>query len=602
MNEQTILFIEKAKQVHGNLYDYSKVVYINRDLHVEIICSIHGSFPQTPSQHLKKYGCKYCKGFYNTEIWVAKVSLIHNNKYDYSLVNYVNSKTPVIIICPIHGKFNHRPEYHMVSGCDKCGKTYKYTSAEWIEKAKAIFGDKFDYSQTIYINVNTNITFICAIHGKITQLPSHHLNGKGCKKCNLRYKYSTAEWIEKAKTIHGDRYDYSLVVYNGKQVPIKIICKIHGVIIRTPKCHLLGSGCTKCSKKHKQSTSEFVEKALKVHGNKYNYKFTIFVNHNTNITFICPFHGIMNQLPNNHLIGAGYKKCISHYKYSTAEWIEKAKAVHGDKYDYSMTNYNGKDQPIIIKCEKHGLITTTPKNHLNGFGCRECAKTPYYLTSDWILLAKQVHGDKFGYSQTIYVNNSTKIIIDCLKHGTFSHVPSDHLRGYNGCIYCNNCPSCLLWKTHGYLCQYCKPKEINKLYYKTKEMAVVRFLHDHLPNHEFIHNRSVGSECTGGHLFPDIRFDCMWFQLIVEVDEFKHATSGYECEERRMCDITAKLGQPCVFIRYNPDSTDSNKRVLLNAVKGFLAINDLDLEEIDEKCKLLGVDDYKGYSVEYYFY
>jgi Probable Zinc-ribbon domain len=147
------------------------------------------------------------------------------------------------------------------------------------------------------------------------------------------------------------------------------------------------------------------------------------------------------------------------------------------------------------------------------------------------------------------------------------------------CEYCNKCPSCGLWRTLGKVCSYCKPKNRNALYVKTKEYQVVKFLRDVLPDVDFIHNKSVGKDCTNGHLFPDIRYDCVIgkdesiipYHLIVEVDEFQHRGASYKCDQQRMHDIVAKLEAPCIFIRYNPDSTlDDTLTVLSKRVKKYL--------------------------------
>jgi len=125
-----------------------------------------------------------------------------------------------------------------------------------------------------------------------------------------------------------------------------------------------------------------------------------------------------------------------------------------------------------------------------------------------------------------------------------------------------------------------------KKFEKTKEMAIVTYLKKELPDSDFIHNKSVGVACTDGHLFPDIRFDCIWFHLIVEVDEFEHRGANYNCDNKRMHDVTAKLGLPCIFIRYNPDSKDSDKTKLLEKVKYYLALQndfyDTNNDEADE--------------------
>lgn len=131
---------------------------------------------------------------------------------------------------------------------------------------------------------------------------------------------------------------------------------------------------------------------------------------------------------------------------------------------------------------------------------------------------------------------------------------------------------------------------MSQKYQKTKEMKVVKYLNDKIPNHSFIHNKSVSKECTGTHLFPDIRYDCTSYQLIIEVDEHKHRGADYACDERRMYDIIAKLGQPCAFIRYNPDSKKSNLPALLELTNKYL-----------DAYENIIWDEY-GFSVDYLFY
>ena len=121
-------FIKRSREIHGNKYDYSKVNYINIDTPVIIICPIHGEFKQSPSSHLLGRGCPSCgylrvgeKLSSNTEEFTIKSRLIHGDKYDYSLVNYINAQSYVTIICPIHGIFNQRASNHLLGvGCPKC--------------------------------------------------------------------------------------------------------------------------------------------------------------------------------------------------------------------------------------------------------------------------------------------------------------------------------------------------------------------------------------------------------------------------------------------------------------------------------------------------
>ncbi len=185
-------FIEEAHKVHGYKYDYSKVEYINNKIKVCIICPIHGEFWQIPDNHLKGFGCSSCTNNmkYNNESFINKSNIIHNFKYDYSKVEYINNKIKVCIICPKHGEFWQRPDKHLNGqGCSKCATEYanllrKYDNSIFIEKSKNIHNDKYDYSKVEYLNNHTKVCIICPIHGEFWQKPNDHLRGVGCSKCN----------------------------------------------------------------------------------------------------------------------------------------------------------------------------------------------------------------------------------------------------------------------------------------------------------------------------------------------------------------------------------------------------------------------------------
>ena len=118
-----------------------------------------------------------------------KARVIHGNKYDYSLVDYVNAKTKIKILCPIHGVFEQVPNYHLSKcGCALCGvdkiiKKNKGSESDFINKANLVHNNKYDYSKINYINAHTKIGIICPEHGEFTQRPNNHLNGNGCSIC-----------------------------------------------------------------------------------------------------------------------------------------------------------------------------------------------------------------------------------------------------------------------------------------------------------------------------------------------------------------------------------------------------------------------------------
>ena len=177
------------------------------------------------------------------------------DNYDFSQTNFLNINTLVVIICAKHGEFKIFPRNLMYSkncGCPKChSKTKKRTTEEFIKEAKKI-NNNYDYSRVRYINNSTKIEIVCLKHGSFFVPPRDFLNFKSCcPKCrynNVAFKLSstTEEFIEKAKLIHGNKYDYSLVNYKNNHSKIKIICPIHGVFEQIPNSHLNGSSCPKC--------------------------------------------------------------------------------------------------------------------------------------------------------------------------------------------------------------------------------------------------------------------------------------------------------------------------------------------------------------------
>ena len=187
-----------------------------------------------------------------TEEFIEKSKLIHGDKYDYSKVDYINTYTKIIIICKEHEDFLQTPYNHIRgNGCPKCAGTIKSNTKEFIEKAKLINGDKYDYSKVNYINCSTKVIIICKEHGEFLQSPNSHLQGRRCHKCVGTIKLNTKEFIEKTKLIHGDKYDYSKVNYKNAIEKVIIICKIHGDFKQIPSNHYFsGCGCPKCYNKN----------------------------------------------------------------------------------------------------------------------------------------------------------------------------------------------------------------------------------------------------------------------------------------------------------------------------------------------------------------
>lgn len=177
-------FIHRAYKLHGDLYDYSQVEYVSMHINVKIICRKHGVFYQSPSNHLKGYGCPICNKSEKRRL--AKDEVIHRFKemhgdtYDYSLMDYQGTKRKVKIICPEHGIFEQTPEKHMVGqGCPKCIPNAIDTKETFIEKSRNVHGDLYDYSKVEYINSQTKVCIIDPEFGEFWQMPYAHISGKG---------------------------------------------------------------------------------------------------------------------------------------------------------------------------------------------------------------------------------------------------------------------------------------------------------------------------------------------------------------------------------------------------------------------------------------
>ena len=231
-------FIDKAKKIHGEKYDYSKVVYINPKEKVCIICPKHGEFLQKPYNHLNGQGCGKCryemlsnKYKKTTEQWIKEAINVHGNKYDYSKVKYNLCQEKVCIVCPKHGEFWQRPLSHIQGeGCPKCYNEKKIGknilgSDKFIEKAKIVHGNKYDYSEVKYTVTRGKVKIICPIHGEFEQTPESHLQGKGCPRCghhlskaeNDIYEY-ISQFIPQEDIIRRDR----TVLSDNKELDIYI--------------------------------------------------------------------------------------------------------------------------------------------------------------------------------------------------------------------------------------------------------------------------------------------------------------------------------------------------------------------------------------------
>lgn len=452
---KTDVFINKAKVKHGDTYDYSSVKYVNNITSVDIICKIHGVFPQRPTDHLSGSGCKRCgrkrsedSKRKTNEQFINEAINKYGSKYDYSKVTYVDNSTAVEIVCPIHGTFHQSPAHHLsgVTGCTKCGNEAKRRDQDnYITKANLKHDGKYDYSKVIYVKGTDPITIICPIHGEFQQNATAHLY-YGCSKCGGNDKKDNNRFIEDAKLVHGDKYNYSKVNYITSKDPVTITCDIHGDFEQTPNAHLRGQGCKKCYDEvrgisTRLSQEEFIDKCNKIHNYVYSYDKTVYTRTIDKVTITCPIHNDFEQLAINHMNGVGCPKCSKEafkqkVKTDKEVFVERARLMHNDDYEYDKLpdriNYSSKYDIFCNKCKVY--FTQSLSSHVSGKGHLECSNQPM-TNEEFIERSKEIHDDTYNYSLCNYVGSNYRVRLICPIHGPFSQRASTHLRGC-GCFHC----------------------------------------------------------------------------------------------------------------------------------------------------------------------
>ena len=266
-----------------------------------------------------------------TEEFIKKARDVHGDKYDYSKVEYVNNQTKVCIICKEHGEFWQRPLDHLKGHeCSECGKiknveSRKKTLEQFIDEARKVHGGKYDYSNVKYDNTSTKVCIICKEHGEFWQTPEKHLSGCGCPKCGGTKKYTTEEFIEELRKIHGDKYDYSKVEYINSHTKVCILCKEHGKFYTTPNGLLIGHGCPSCAHKNSKAEKEIVQ----------------YIKDNTNLTVKENVRGILS---NNKELDIYIPEKMFAIEYNGMRW-------HSEMYNTDKNSHLNK----LEECNKLGI-------------------------------------------------------------------------------------------------------------------------------------------------------------------------------------------------------------------------------------------------------
>lgn len=408
------------------------------------------------------------------DILIEKGSVIHNGKYDYSLVlDNFKTKEKLPIICPEHGVFYKTFEKHIGSkqGCPECSGKKRYTTENFINKAKTLKHAKdYDFSKTVYVNNKTHVIITCKEHGDFKITPGHLLSGEGCPKCRYiksgsSIRRSIEEVIDLAREIHNNKYDYSLIKeYKNDRIKYPIICPLHGVFEQTFNNHIKAKqGCPKCGRikcdKNRTKTFEdFIKKATLIHGDTYEYSDKNYVRTDVKIGITCKKHGIFYMTPANHLQGQQCPKCAcSHSKGEDELYTFIKSLINEEIIQHDRTLLNGEEVDILIPCKNiafeynglhwHSELTKDRKYHLNKTqNCNDKGVRLFHIFEDeWIYkkdILKSMIKNIFKLTESkIYARKceikevSTKIANDFLNN---NHIQGKCNSTYKYGLYYNN--------------------------------------------------------------------------------------------------------------------------------------------------------------------
>ncbi len=231
---------------------------------ITVTCPVHGSWSTYISVHLKGVGCMECARTEDNLARIAQATKLHRGKYTYdSVLLTSNVRSQVRITCPNHGQFKQTLSSHLKGhGCPECNPTRRRTTKAFIAMAKEVHGDTYSYTKTRYVNSQSPVIVSCQVHGDWTTTPNNHLKGKGCSKCgderSSKVQRKTVDsFVREANSVHGGAYRYDRVVYTTARQHVLITCPTHGDFSQSPGSHLAGHGCPLCARLRLGTVQEF---------------------------------------------------------------------------------------------------------------------------------------------------------------------------------------------------------------------------------------------------------------------------------------------------------------------------------------------------------
>ena len=382
------------------------------------------------------------KRLLTTAEFIARAQAVHGDRYDYSRAEYRGRQVPIEVICRTHGSFFPRPNNHLSagSGCPACNPLKPTNLEVFLARAAAAHGDRYDYGRVVYQGVQKPVEILCPDHGPFWQIPLSHTQGRGCPTCGaakcVRRK-DTAWFIARAREVHGERYDYREVTYQRAATPVTIHCPEHGPFTQVAAYHLAGNGCPACAGVKPIDRDAFLVRAHAAHGDRYDYGQMDYRGWLAPVTILCREHGPFDQVPKTHAQGHGCPACAGLMPLTWERFLARAREVHGDRYDYSQVRLVNVMTPVTIICPEHGAFEQRPQDHLNqGHGCAACAGRRPVDYAEFVRRARAVHGARYTYAEKDYQAYKQPTIVLCPEHGPFSVLPQNHTDRQSGCPQC----------------------------------------------------------------------------------------------------------------------------------------------------------------------
>lgn len=399
------------------------------------------------SSDIRDDGFKKFSNLYRYKSFVTnaeKVESIFGRRFKFDFNQFKSVRTPMTVYDIISGQEFKASFGNLIRGSIPDRINFERIEAkinDFKQRAAAIHSSFYSYDNVEYKNSDTKVSITCPIHGDFSQTPHDHLSGHGCPKCKSdKAKLSLEEFISRARSCHSIDYDYSFVRIDNYDTPIKIICPIHGEFEQTPRDHLSGSDCPKCSReKMYRVYAEDVNRNLKNTNVKMIDSSASNMSEESN--FLCSKHGEFRTTIRRALSSesSGCKECKKeNVSVSFGQFVERSKLIHGNKYIYIEEDFY-LNKSINVICHVHGEFKTYKYNHLNGSDCPKCSAISTglksRLTQEEFIDRASSFNPLLKFEYGCYTKNSEEAVFTCSIHGKQRRKAQDILQGH-GCRTC----------------------------------------------------------------------------------------------------------------------------------------------------------------------